>query len=72
MVVMRMATATWGGKVIAECEQPIEVEGNLYFPPESVNRECLRASSTRTRCPWKGEAHYYDIVVGDEVNPDAA
>jgi uncharacterized protein (DUF427 family) len=48
------------------------VEGNLYFPPDSVRREWLRESDTRTRCPWKGEAHYYDVLVDGVTNLGAA
>ncbi|KAI5474298.1 DUF427-domain-containing protein [Pseudohyphozyma bogoriensis] len=50
------------------------VEGNYYFPPEAVKMEYLRASSkaTVTHCPWKGEAHYYDLHVGDDVIKDGA
>ncbi len=64
--------AKWHGKVIAESNKTISVEGNHYFPMESVRQEYLRASDTHTTCPWKGEASYYDVLVGDEVNKDAA
>lgn len=67
-----MARAIWNGVVIAESDATILLEGNHYFPPDSVRREYLRESSTRTVCPWKGTAGYYDVVVGDKVNPDAA
>lgn len=67
-----MAKATWRGAVIAESETFELVEGNVYFPPEALRREHLRASDTHTTCGWKGEASYYDVVVGDEVNRDAA
>ena len=67
-----MATATWNGVVIAESDSYETVEGNIYFPIESVNREHLRDSSTQTVCAWKGTASYYDLVVGDDVNEDAA
>jgi uncharacterized protein (DUF427 family) len=63
-----MAKAIWNGAVIAESDQVEEVEGNLYFPPDSVRRELLRKSDTRTRCPWKGEAHYYDVLVDGRTN----
>ena len=67
-----MATATWNGSVIAQSDETIIVEGNHYFPPESVNKEHFRESSAHTTCAWKGQASYYDIVVGDEVNREAA
>ncbi|MGQ9550254.1 MAG: DUF427 domain-containing protein [Roseiflexus sp.] len=67
-----MARAIWNGTVIAESNATIVVEGNHYFPPESVKREYLRESDTHTACSWKGIASYYDVVVNDTVNRDAA
>ncbi|MCS7287651.1 MAG: DUF427 domain-containing protein [Roseiflexus sp.] len=67
-----MARAIWNGVVIAESDATIVVEGNHYFPPESVKREYLRESATRTVCSWKGVASYYDVVVNGAVNRDAA
>ncbi|MCM1987164.1 MAG: DUF427 domain-containing protein [Methanococcoides sp.] len=67
-----MAIAKWNGVVLAESDSVKEIEGNLYFPPESVNKEFLRESDTRSTCPWKGLAHYFDIVVNGEENNDAA
>jgi uncharacterized protein (DUF427 family) len=64
--------ATWKGAVLAESEDTVVVEGNHYFPPDSIKREHLRESETHTVCPWKGTASYYDVVVGGEVNRDAA
>lgn len=64
--------AVWNGVVIAESDKTIVVEGNHYFPPESVRREYLQPSDTHTTCPWKGVASYYHVVVGDQVNRDAA
>jgi uncharacterized protein (DUF427 family) len=64
--------ATWNGNVIAESDQTVAVEGNQYFPVADVRAEFLRPSDTHTTCHWKGEASYYDLVVGDEVNKDAA
>ncbi|MGQ9482097.1 DUF427 domain-containing protein [Chloroflexus sp.] len=58
--------------MIAESPTTIVVEGNHYFPPESVRREYLRDSQTHTVCPWKGTASYYDVVVNGQVNRDAA
>jgi len=67
-----MAKAVWRGVVLAESDRTQVVEGNHYFPPESVRREHLRPNDEHTTCPWKGVASYYDVVVGDEVNPSAA
>ncbi|WP_224242913.1 DUF427 domain-containing protein [Hyalangium gracile] len=67
-----MAKATWNGIVLAESQRYELVEGNVYFPPESVQRERLRASPTHTTCAWKGVASYYDVVVDGQVNKDAA
>jgi uncharacterized protein (DUF427 family) len=64
--------AIWNGKILAESERYESVEGNVYFPPQSVRREFLRESSTRTVCPWKGVAHYYSVEVDGKSNPDAA
>jgi uncharacterized protein (DUF427 family) len=64
--------AIWNGVVIAESDQTIVVEGNHYFPPESVKREYLRESSTHTICSWKGTASYYTLEVNGKTNPDAA
>jgi uncharacterized protein (DUF427 family) len=64
--------ATWKGAVLAESDETVVVEGNHYFPAESVRREHFRESETHTVCPWKGTASYYDVVVGGEVNVDAA
>lgn len=67
-----MAKATWHNAVLAESDRCEIVDGNHYFPPDSVNRAHLRDSDTHSVCPWKGEASYYDVVVGDQVNADAA
>lgn len=64
--------AVWNGRVLAESEETVIVEGNHYFPPEAVNRDLLAPSRTRTTCPWKGEASYYTITVDGTSNPDAA
>jgi uncharacterized protein (DUF427 family) len=64
--------ATWNDATLAESDQTVVVEGNHYFPPEAIKREFFRESSTHTTCHWKGEASYYDIVVGGKVNKDAA
>lgn len=67
-----MAKAVWNGAVIAESDTFQLVEGNVYFPLDSVDRAHLRDSATHTVCGWKGTASYYDVVVGDAVNADAA
>jgi uncharacterized protein (DUF427 family) len=67
-----MMRAVWNGAVIAEAPRTRVVEGNHYFPPESVHREYLSDSSTRTLCPWKGLASYYTVTVDGVANPDAA
>ena len=64
--------AIWNGVIIAESGDTVLVEGNHYFPLSSVKSEYLRESTTHSTCHWKGEASYYDLVVGDAVNPDAA
>ncbi|HEV2783645.1 MAG TPA: DUF427 domain-containing protein [Actinophytocola sp.] len=67
-----MATARWNGKVIAESDKTTIVEGNHYFPIESVHQEYLKPSETHTTCPWKGEASYYTLEVDGDRNEDAA
>jgi uncharacterized protein (DUF427 family) len=65
-------TATYDGVEIARSDRTVVVEGNHYFPVEDVNGGVLESSSTHTTCPWKGVASYYDVVVGERRNPDAA
>jgi uncharacterized protein (DUF427 family) len=64
--------ATWNGTLIAESNDTVIVDGNHYFPLESVNPEVLQASSHHTTCPWKGVASYYSLEVGGQTNADAA
>jgi len=64
--------AMWHGALLAQSDATIVIEGNHYFPPQSVHREHFRDSETHSVCPWKGLASYYDIVAGDAVNRDAA
>ena len=64
--------ASWNGSVIAESDDIVQVEGNAYFPPEALRSDCFQPSSHRTVCGWKGEAHYYDVVVNGQVNANAA
>jgi uncharacterized protein (DUF427 family) len=67
-----MAKATWAGKAIAESNATKVVEGNQYFPLESVKKEFLKASSHTSECPWKGTAHYFHVDAGGMKNDDAA
>ncbi len=67
-----MAKAIWNGAVLAESDSYEVVEGNVYFPPQSINREYFKESNTHSTCPWKGEASYYTVVVNGKENKDAA
>ena len=69
-----MPKATWNGTVLAQADvkEVQHVEGNIYFPPHAVERRHLRDSTTHTVCPWKGTCSYYDVLVDDQVNKDAA
>ncbi len=64
--------AIWKNKIIAESTSTITVEGNHYFPPDSVNFKYLQASTSHSSCPWKGEASYFDVVINGFSNTDAA
>ena len=64
--------AVWNGTVLAESEDTVEVEGNQYFPRESINEEFFTESSHTSVCPWKGTASYFTLNVDGEENPDAA
>ena len=64
--------ALCNGTVIAECDDTVVVEGNLYFPAESVHAQYLTASPTNTSCPWKGIASYQHVTVDGQLNSDAA
>lgn len=68
---MRMQ-AIFNGTVIADSDQTVVVEGNHYFPAESIRAECFAPTSTHTTCPWKGKASYYTVTVGDKASQDAA
>jgi uncharacterized protein (DUF427 family) len=67
-----MARARWNGAVLAESDETVELEGNAYFPPQSLSREFFEASQTHTVCPWKGTASYFNVVVDGKTNRDAA
>ena len=64
--------AIWKNQVIAESDATVVVEGNHYFPPESINAEFFQDSEKRSSCFWKGKASYKDIVVNGETNKNAA
>lgn len=64
--------AVWNGAVIAESDDTVVVEGNHYFPLDSVDESVLRPSETHTHCPWKGDASYYSLEVDGQLNTDAA
>ncbi|WP_421753959.1 DUF427 domain-containing protein [Croceimicrobium sp.] len=64
--------AYWNGVVVAESDETIVVEGNHYFPADSIKKEYFKESDTHTWCPWKGEASYYHLEVDGKENPDAA
>lgn len=64
--------ATWNGAVLAESDETVEVEGNQYFPRESLNEEFFGESTHTSVCPWKGTANYFTLRVEGEENPDAA
>ena len=67
-----MTTASWAGHTIAESADTVMVEGNHYFPPTSVDQGSLEPSDHRSHCSWKGEAHYYHVVVDGQRNENAA
>lgn len=64
--------ALWNNQIIAESDETIIVEGNHYFPHDSINKEFFEPSLTHTICGWKGTASYYDIKVHGNLNKDAA
>ena len=67
-----MAKATWNGEVIAESKDTIIIEGNHYFPPESVRKDFLQESDHQSVCPWKGDASYFHVEINGERNENAA
>jgi uncharacterized protein (DUF427 family) len=64
--------ATWNGATLAESDDTVVVEGNHYFPAESIRADYFKDSSLHSTCPWKGEASYKTVVVDGKENPDAA
>ena len=67
-----MPRAIWNGMVVAQSDKFETVEGNIYFPPDTIRRDFFRPSDTHTVCPWKGTASYYTLVVDGKENVDAA
>ena len=67
-----MVKAIWNGTVIADAKNFQVIEGNVYFPPETVNMALLKPSDKTTHCGWKGDASYFSIIVSGEENTDAA
>ncbi|NDP20551.1 MAG: DUF427 domain-containing protein [Paludibacter sp.] len=63
--------AIWNGKVIAESNDIVKVEGNAYFPEEALNKDYIKTSNTHTVCPWKGTASYFNLEVDGSENKDA-
>lgn len=64
--------AVWHDKVLAQSDRTIMIEGNHYFPPDSIRTDYFQPSRTHTTCSWKGEASYYNVVVDGDTNSDAA
>jgi uncharacterized protein (DUF427 family) len=67
-----MTKAIWESTVLAESDKTIEIEGNLYFPPDAVHNEYFKPNSQHSTCPWKGLASYYDVEVNGKRNSGAA
>lgn len=69
-----MPKAIWNGAVLAEAptEKCETVEGNIYFPPEAINKDYFKSSETHSVCSWKGQASYYSVEVNGQTNKDAA
>jgi uncharacterized protein (DUF427 family) len=64
--------ASWNGEVIAQSDDTVVVEGNHYFPADSLRREFVTPSDHKTTCGWKGEASYYNVSVKGQQNNNAA
>jgi uncharacterized protein (DUF427 family) len=67
-----MFRPAWSGAVLAESDRTVKVEGNHYFPPQSLRREYFTGSAAASTCPWKGQARYYDVQVDGKTNRRAA
>ena len=64
--------AIWNNQVIAESDTTVVVEGNHYFPSDSINKEYFQDLDKTSSCFWKGRANYKHVVVNGETNSDAA
>ena len=64
--------AVWENTVVAESNETIVIEGNHYFPPDSIKKDYFAPSDTHSTCPWKGLASYYHVKAGEKLNQDAA
>ncbi len=64
--------AIWNNHVIAQSDKTIKIEGNQYFPPDSIKKEFFKETETHTTCPWKGVASYFSLEVDGKENKDAA
>jgi uncharacterized protein (DUF427 family) len=71
-VKMRNMKAIWNNTILAESNETVVVEGNHYFPENSVKMNYFRPSDTHSICPWKGTASYYSVEADGKVNKDAA
>ncbi len=67
-----MARATWNGTLLAQSDDTVVVEGNHYFPADSIKAEHFKASDHHSHCPWKGDASYYTLEAAGERNENAA
>lgn len=67
-----MLRAVYHGRVLAEAPRTVRLESNHYFPPETLNDELFATSGTKTLCPWKGVAQYYNLTTGNDLEPDVA
>ena len=64
--------AIWNDTIIAESEETIKIEGNQYFPPESIKKEYFHESNNTSRCIWKGKAKYLSVTIDGKTNQDCA
>ena len=69
--VRGMPKAIWNDEIIAESDDTVVIEGNHYFPRESLREDLVRPSDTHTVCPWKGKASYYSLQSGEQESRDA-
>lgn len=67
-----MMKAIWNDIVLAESEDIVSVDGNPYFPMDSIKKEYFKESDSQTLCPWKGKASYFSVTVNGKTNSDCA